>query len=903
MSLPLIGFLRLHRRVALALLGVVISSAIILPACGDSGAGGGVEPPAAEDMSITKSGVVSGQTITYTISVSNHGTASYDITVTDAVNPAPAGSAFTSFTGGPCTVVSALSYSCVVTVPANTTRQLVLILTVPVGTGGGVSNCASIPSDLDNSNNRACTENVVAASPSSITIVKNADPDGPQDFRFTSGTAALGSFDLDDDSDPALSNQKVFTNLTPGTYTFTETQVPGWDLISIVCTPSAGTTVSVPTATATIALTAGANITCTFTNKALPPTTGTITITKDAVPNSPQDFAFTSNKAAIAAFLLDDDADATLPNARTFANVAADTYIITETATPGWSLASIACTPAASVVTNIGAATATITLAGGANVSCLYTNVPVVPTIDAVSSTTSSSTSTTVTVGGTGFVSPSVLTLRNTATGVTSTPTITSLTSTQLMFSNVFGITTVDQNYTLEITGPNGAKSVAKTFTVLRSMPVVTALAVNPTAPNAGTSVALTLTGADFSSDVRITINVTPVNDPPSTITIENNALTVKTAAAAGGAFLATTAGRYDVRVQNGLTGTFSNIMSFTVAASATPATITSISPASPTGSASAQPITINGSNFLSSGTIVFRNTTTQQTIDCPSASCQVTSTTSAQIGVTTTLGIASTAQPWTVTVMNPGAAASNAFGFTVNPPTPVITALTHTPAAPMIGSPFTITVTGNNFNPIDGRIVLTDQQGCAAGCTIENNMLTTKTSNTYTGTTTVSGGTTRVVTVTVQNGSGPVSNGMTFTLTAPPNPAAFIVLTPSVLTVGINGTADFTASFLDTNRQPTTSSCPITFSTVDASGIVTVVAVGAGVTAAVTGRAAGTTGVRAACTSGAATPASFTGTVRVFEAPQNIASMSITPANVNFPPSATSSTFQYTATARDPSG
>ena len=47
-------------------------------------------------------------------------------------------------------------------------------------------------------------------------------------------------------------------------------QVPGWNLASIVCTPSAGTTTSL-TGSATIVLAAGGDVTCTFTNVKLPP--------------------------------------------------------------------------------------------------------------------------------------------------------------------------------------------------------------------------------------------------------------------------------------------------------------------------------------------------------------------------------------------------------------------------------------------------------------------------------------------------------------------------------------------------------------------------------------------------------------------------------------------------------
>ena len=48
------------------------ASAVIIPACG--GGGGTEEPlPFAPDLSITKVGVVSGNTVTYTITATNNG--------------------------------------------------------------------------------------------------------------------------------------------------------------------------------------------------------------------------------------------------------------------------------------------------------------------------------------------------------------------------------------------------------------------------------------------------------------------------------------------------------------------------------------------------------------------------------------------------------------------------------------------------------------------------------------------------------------------------------------------------------------------------------------------------------------------------------------------------------------
>lgn len=99
-----------------------------------------------------------------------------------------------------------------------------------------------------------------------LTIVKDAQPNDAQDFTFTPNVPTIPQFLLDDDASGPLLNSKTFT-IPAGSYTFTETQVSGWVLVSITCTPGAGTTTNVATRSATIVLAAGGNVTCTFVNK------------------------------------------------------------------------------------------------------------------------------------------------------------------------------------------------------------------------------------------------------------------------------------------------------------------------------------------------------------------------------------------------------------------------------------------------------------------------------------------------------------------------------------------------------------------------------------------------------------------------------------------------------------
>ena len=104
--------------------------------------------------------------------------------------------------------------------------------------------------------------------PARIVIVKDAIPNSPQDFTFTTtGGLTPTGFSLDDDSDPALSNQITYGNLVSGTYTVTENATTGWTLTKISCVdPSGGTSADKATAKATIDLAPGETVVCTFTN-------------------------------------------------------------------------------------------------------------------------------------------------------------------------------------------------------------------------------------------------------------------------------------------------------------------------------------------------------------------------------------------------------------------------------------------------------------------------------------------------------------------------------------------------------------------------------------------------------------------------------------------------------------
>jgi uncharacterized repeat protein (TIGR01451 family) len=126
-----------------------------------------------------------------------------------------------------------------------------------------------------------------------------------------------------------------------------------------------------------------------------------ITIIKDAVPNSPTNFSFTETGGLTpATFTLDDDADPTLSNTQAYTGITAfTTYTFTETATAAWDLTNRQCS-----VTSpnggtqdlaFGATGISIVLKEGENVTCTFTNEPtpapslnIVKTVTAVNSDT-----------------------------------------------------------------------------------------------------------------------------------------------------------------------------------------------------------------------------------------------------------------------------------------------------------------------------------------------------------------------------------------------------------------------------------------------------------------------------------------------------------------------------------
>ena len=176
----------------------------------------------------------------------------------------------------------------------------------------------------------------------SIVIVKDAVDNNAQDFAFTTTGDGLTNFTLDDDAgaigqDTVNSNTITFDNIIPdatGTYTVTETPADGW-VTTIACDDGSSTSPSTGTdGVATINVDPGETVTCTYTNTQL----GAIEIIKDAVPDSTEDFSFTTTGTGLTDFTLSDEAT------EGFTDLLPGVYTVAETPLADWTLANIVCT-------------------------------------------------------------------------------------------------------------------------------------------------------------------------------------------------------------------------------------------------------------------------------------------------------------------------------------------------------------------------------------------------------------------------------------------------------------------------------------------------------------------------------------------------------------------------------
>ncbi|MDB5186396.1 MAG: hypothetical protein JWL85_919, partial [Candidatus Saccharibacteria bacterium] len=167
----------------------------------------------------------------------------------------------------------------------------------------------------------------------SITIVKDAQPNAIDDFKFEidrNNSSWDEDFTLDDDTNNAYSNTKTYNKLPTATYVITEKMTPAqantWKLSDIACE---GAQVTKTAAAVTINLSADQNVTCTFVNQKR----GKITVNKETVGANTGIFSVTAS--GIGAI---DGTAARLINAGGSVTYVVDqgTYTIAEQDKDGW---------------------------------------------------------------------------------------------------------------------------------------------------------------------------------------------------------------------------------------------------------------------------------------------------------------------------------------------------------------------------------------------------------------------------------------------------------------------------------------------------------------------------------------------------------------------------------------
>ena len=202
---------------------------------------------------------------------------------------------------------------------------------------------------------------------STIEIIKDANPNSSQAFTFdtSSNLVATGSFSLADNGTPNT-NSKTFTTVAPGTYTVTEQPTSNWDFKSLDCGNNSNVLISGTTATITI--TGGQSVVCTYTNTER----GTINVIKTV-----DDGGNTTQDASGWNWNLNGTGNYT-DGATTPVDVSAGSYTVSEAQqaqSTDYHVTSSSCSDGTTTTyTTPASTTQNVTLAPGENIVCYFTN-------------------------------------------------------------------------------------------------------------------------------------------------------------------------------------------------------------------------------------------------------------------------------------------------------------------------------------------------------------------------------------------------------------------------------------------------------------------------------------------------------------------------------------------------
>jgi uncharacterized protein (TIGR03437 family) len=362
-------------------------------------------------------------------------------------------------------------------------------------------------------------------------------------------------------------------------------------------------------------------------------------------------------------------------------------------------------------------------------------------------------------VTGTGFAPDSVV--KWSGSPLDTSP----VSATQLQALVTPELRTVSGKFILTVRDATGATSGPYPITV---SPVL--FTISPAASAAaGPSVTITGTGVGFTSNSVLVFIASGQQSPLATTYVNATTLTGAIPASA-----LRTAGSASVQVADAKGVGHSLPQPFTISLPV-PA-ITSLNPVSATAGAASFLMTVNGTNFVPGGAILWNGSPLATTM---SSATQLIASVPASL--VQTVGSAS------ITASNSAAAVSNVLTFTINLPPPTITALS--PASVTAGaSPFTLTVTGTNCAP--GVVVQWNAQPLATAFVSGTQVTAFVPSALFE----VAG----VVPITLVNRNGAASNQSLITI----NPPAAILTTLSP-NAAAEGVATFTLTVNGTRFVP----------------------------------------------------------------------------------------------------
>ena len=332
---------------------------------------------------------------------------------------------------------------------------------------------------------------------------------------------------------------------------------------------------------------------------------------------------------------------------------------------------------------------------------------------------------------------------------------LSSASSTQLVGSAVLAA----GNFSVSVlNGGMGNLSNRLNLVVAEAILPVQVTGISPNSTSPGLPFTFTITGSGFDPATAVVLFYGGQQCTTPACSVENRALTNKSATSLTGIGPALSEGTYLVAVQNLSGGPPSNAVQLTVSSSVSTAPqITAVSTLpSPPVDQQAFTLTVTGSGFDPATAIISIAGPGCSTTPCTIANGSLTAKTSTQLSGPITLS----AGTFSVVVQNgSGETASNSVSLSVSPQVNAIA-----PFSAIAGQAFTFVISGSGFDPSSAVVTFTGPN--CSPCSVANAALSGKTSAALSGIATLTGA--GIYLVAVQNGvDGAPSTSVIFTVSA----------------------------------------------------------------------------------------------------------------------------------------